>query len=301
MLSMLSMHIMDLLLLRSFLAVAEAGSITAGAERLGLTQPALTRRLQQLEEELGAQLLDRGRKGAALTETGVLVEAEGRALIDRYDALRSQVSRYQKLEGGTIKIGGGATAVSFLLPRAITLFQSAHPNVLIQMREAGSAEIADDVASGRIELGVVTLPVRGRHLDVRPLITDRITLVGRRDHPLAMKRRVAIADLAEYPFVAFEAGSALRQIIDARLRDAGVSPHVAMELRSIPAILRLVSATGHLAFVSHLGLETQDDVVELCVRGLRIERKLALITRRDHRLSPAAAKFVALLAVRGTR
>ena len=293
---MLFLHVMDMTLMRSFLAVAEAGAITEAADRIGVTQPALTRRLQQLEDYLGAKLLDRGRKGATLTEAGVLVEAEGRALIDRYDALRDQVSRYKRLEGGTIKIGGGATAVSFLLPRAIARFQAAHPNVLIQMREAGSSEIAEDVASGRIELGVVTLPVRGRNLDVRPLITDRITLVSRSDHPLAHKRRVGIGDLADYPFVAFEAGSALRQIIDASLRDAGVETQVAMELRSIPAILRLVSTTGHLAFVSHLGVETQDDVVEIRVLGLKIERRLALITRRDHRLSPAAARFAGLLS-----
>ena len=100
-----------------------------------------------------------------------------------------------------------------------------------------------------------------------------------------------IQDLADQAFVAFEAGSALRQIIDGKLRDAGVEVNVVMELRSIPAILRMVSTTGNLAFVSQLGMEQQGDVVAVPVQGLRIERRLAVIARRATRLSPAAAAF----------
>jgi DNA-binding transcriptional LysR family regulator len=205
--------------------------------------------------------------------------------------MREMVSSQQHLEGGTVRIGGGATAVSFILPEAIAAFQSAHPKVRFQMREAGSSEIADDVVSGQLELGVVTLPVRDRELQVTPLETDRIVLVARHDHPLARRRRVRIQDLADQTFVAFEAGSALRQIIDAKLRDAGVEVNVVMELRSIPAILRMVSTTGNLAFVSQLGMPSQGDVIAIDVRGLRIERRLAVISRRAATLSPAANAF----------
>lgn len=282
---------MDLTLLRSFLAVAESGSITEAAERMRLTQPALSRRLQQLEEHLGVGLLERSRKGAQLTEIGRLVQVEAQGIVARYDQMRETVSSHQRLEGGTVRIGGGATAVSFILPEAIAAFQAAHPQVRFQMREAGSSEIADDVASGQLELGVVTLPVRDRELDITPLATDRIVLVARRDHPLAQRKRVGIQGLADQAFVAFEAGSALRQIIDGKLREAGVEVNVVMELRSIPAILRMVSTTGNLAFVSQLGMERQGDVVAIPVSGLRIERRLAVIARRGRQLSPAAQAF----------
>jgi len=282
---------MDLTLLRSFLAVAETGAITEAAERIGITQPALSRRLQQLEDHLGVELLVRGRKGAVLTEIGRLVQSEAQGIVARYEQMREMVSSHQRLEGGTVRIGGGATAVSFILPEAIAAFQAAHPRVRFQMREAGSSEIADDVVAGHLELGVVTVPVRDRELEVTPLTTDRIVLVARDDHPLARRRRVRIQDLADQAFVAFEAGSALRQIIDGKLRDAGVDVNVVMELRSIPAILRMVSTTGNLAFVSRLGLEQQGDVVEVPVQGLRIERRLAVIARRGAALSPAASAF----------
>ena len=135
---------MDLLLLRSFLAVADSGSITEAAERLRVTQPALSRRLQQLEEHLGVTLVERGRKGARLTEIGRLVQGEAQGLVARYEQMRELVSSHQRLEGGTVRIGGGATAVSFILPEAIAAFQAAHPQVRFQMREAGSSEVADD-------------------------------------------------------------------------------------------------------------------------------------------------------------
>ena len=277
--------------MRSFLAVAETGAITEAAERVGVTQPALSRRIQQLEEHLGVELLARGRKGVQLTEIGRLVQHEAQGIVARYEQMREMVSSHQRLEGGTVRIGGGATAVSFILPEAIAAFQAAHPQVRFQMREAGSSEIAGDVVAGQLELGVVTLPVRDRELDVTPLTTDHIVLVGRRDHPLAQRRRVRIQDLADQAFVAFEAGSALRQIIDGKLREAGVEVNVVMELRSIPAILRMVLTTGNLAFVSQLGMEQRGDVVALPVQGLRIARHLAVIARRGAVLSPAAAAF----------
>ena len=282
---------MDLTLIRSFLAVAESGAITEAAEQIGITQPALSRRIQQLEQHLGVDLLTRGRKGAALTEIGRLVQSEAQAIVARYEHMREIVSDHQRLAAGSVRIGGGATAVSFILPEAIAAFQATHPQVRFQMREAGSTEIAADVVAGHLELGVVTLPVRDRELHVTPLTTDRIVLVARRDHPLVQRRRVRIQDLADQAFVAFEAGSALRQIIDSKLRDAGVEVKVVMELRSIPAILRMVSTTGNLAFVSQLGMPQEGDVVSLPVQGLRIERRLAVIARRAATLSPAAAAF----------
>jgi DNA-binding transcriptional LysR family regulator len=286
---------MDLLLMRSLVAVADTGSITEAADRIGLTQPALSRRLQQLEEHFGAELLTRGRKGVQLTEIGRLVESEARILIARYDHLRDQVKAHQGLEGGTVRIGGGATAVSFLLPKAIASFQSSHPAVKFQLKEAGSNEVAKDVINGHLELGLVTMPVKNRELNVWPLLTDRIVLVGPKQHPLAKKRCISASALDGISFVGFEADTAVRQIIDATLRDAGVEMHVVMELRSIPAILRMVATTGNLAFVSKLGVDSLEDVAEIDVKDLKIERELAVIVRRGSALSPAALAFADLL------
>lgn len=281
--------------MRSLVAIADTGSITEAADRIGLTQPALSRRLQQLEDYFGAELFSRGRKGVQLTEIGRLVESEARILIARYDHLRDQVRAHQGLEGGTVRIGGGATAVSFLLPKAIATFQGRHPAVKFQLKEAGSNEVAEDVINGRLELGLVTMPVKNRDLKVWPLLTDRIVLVGPKQHPLAKKRRISASALDGISFVGFEADTAVRQIIDATLRDAGVAMNVVMELRSIPAILRMVATTGNLAFVSQLGVDSLEDVAEIEVKNFKVERELAVIARRGSTLSPAAQAFADLL------
>lgn len=287
---------MDLLLLRSLLAVADHGSLTDAASALGVTQPALSRRIQQLEEELGTPLFERSRRGMAPTELGRLVRGEARALVDRYERLRRSIRAHLKLEAGTVRLGGGATAVSFLVPGAIAAFRADHPGVRFQVKEAGSREIEDDVRSERLELGIVTLPVRSEELAIEPLRRDEIVLVAASDHPLAGRRSVATAALRDENLVGFEAGSAIRLIIDTALREAGVELNVVMELRSIPAILQMVAATKHLAFVSRLGLSRGDRSIRaLAVDGLRIDRELAIIRRRDSALSPAAAAFAALL------
>ncbi len=283
---------MDLELLRSLVSVSEHGAITEAARVLGLSQSALSRRILQLEEALGTSLLERSRRGASLTEMGRLAVAEGRDLLERYDRLRGDIAAHLRHEAGSVRIGGGATAVSFLLPRAIASFQRRHPGIRFQLKEASSNEIENDVAQERLELGIVTLPTRNRELAVRPLYDDRIVLVGAREHPLTEQRRPPLSALRDQALVGFEADSAIRRLIDGALRQAGVSVNVVMELRSIAAILQMVALTRNLAFVSELGLRGARGVRVIPLRGLAIVRSLAVIQKRSRPLSPAASAFI---------
>jgi DNA-binding transcriptional LysR family regulator len=302
----------ELTLMRSLLAVAESGAITEAALRLRITQPALSRRIAQLERELGVTLLSRSRRGVTLTAAGLRVVEEARILVSRYEQLRQEVAALGNLEQGRIRLGGGATAVSFVLPPAIAGFQTAHPGVRFEVKEAGSGEVADDVAAGRLDLGIVTLPTPHRDLVMQPLMQDRVVLICASDHPLLRGRVRAtglrIAELHGQTLVGFEAGSAIRRIIDQSLFRAGVEMRVVMELRSIAAIVRMVASTRHLGFVSSLGVQrvaAEGDMATHSVdathsvagiqvlqpRGLEIRRELALVSRRDRALSPAAAAF----------
>ena len=128
---------------------------------------------------------------------------------------------------------------------------------------------------------------------------DRIVLIARRDHPLATKKRITSADLSDFAYVGFEAGSAIRQIVDAALRAVDVEMNVVMELRSIPAILRMVITTGYLAFVSRISIGDQPEISEIQVDGLAIERRLAIITREGIPLSPVVNAFLKHLHLYG--
>jgi DNA-binding transcriptional LysR family regulator len=286
---------MDLVLLRSLLAVADAGTITDAADRIGVSQSALSRRLQQLEAELGADLLVRSRHGIELTDPGRQVVEDGRGIVARYDQLRQVVAEHLGLQRGTVRVGGGATVTSFVLPPVIGEFLLAHPGIRFHVKEAGSREIASDVRAGDLELGIVTLPLPTHDLDLSELMVDRVVLVARPDHALAGQARVRPNDLEGQPFVAFEPGSAIRQHIDSALGAAGVHVEVVMELRSIPSILKMVATTGSLAFVSSTSLDAESELRTIAIRGLSISRTLGLVTRRGIHLSPPAEAFAARL------
>lgn len=279
---------MDLIHLRSLVAVSDHGTIGGAAEFLGISQPGLSRRIQLLESEFGAELVERSGRGVVLTEMGRLVKTEGRGLIERYERLKEDVRRHVHLKTGTVRIGGGATAVSYVLPKAIGRHRRTHPDVRFDVREAGSRDVEQAVRDESLELGLVTLPTHAPDLVVRPLLTDRIVLVAGRGHPLAKNRRVTAAQLQGLSLVGFEATTAIRELIDSALREAGVTMNVVMELRSIAAILRMMETTGSLAFVSEMGAPRSRVV---SVRGLKIERQLALISKKDRPLSPAASSF----------
>jgi DNA-binding transcriptional LysR family regulator len=287
---------MDLTLFRSLLAVAEHGAITDAAVALGVSQSALSRRIDQLEEALGASLFERVGRGVALTAIGQIAVDEGKLLVQRYERLKSRIHEHLQLDAGVVRIGGGATAVGFLLPGAIAAFRKQHPGVVFQVKEAGSREIETAVGSEELELGIITLPTRTREVEERLLARDRIVLVASKDHPLARRERVDARALNGQNLVGFEAGSAVRWLIDAALREAQVEVNVVMELRSVAAILQMVETTGSLAFVSELSVASQQSrrsraVVPLAVRGLEIQRELALISKRGRSLSPAARAF----------
>lgn len=282
---------MDWVHLRSLLAVSERGAIGDAAKQLGISQPGLTRRIHQLEAEFGAELVQRSGRGIALTEMGRLVVEEGRGIVARYEQMKQDVQRHVQLQAGVVRVGGGATAVSFLLPPAIGRFRRDYPDVRFDVREAGSRDVEEAVRQEFLELGVVTLAAESKpsaDLLVRPLLTDRIVLVAGKEHALLRKPRVVATQLEGLSLVGFEAGTAIRDLIDSALRDVGVTMEVVMELRSIAAILKMVETTGSLAFVSQLGAP-RGRVIK--VRDLKVERQLALISKKARPLSPAASAF----------
>ena len=287
---------MSLTRLRSLVEIARRGGLSAAAKVLRLTQPALTRQIQLLEEEFGAPLLTRGPRGAVLTEEGRLVEEEARLLLDRYERVKETVAAHMRLERGCVRLGGGATAVALLLPEVIQSFRREHADVTFELKEAGSRTVEEDVLREDVELGIVTLPATTKGVEVIPLRKDPIVLVASNRHPLAKKGRIPAAALSGEPFIGFEAGSAIRALIDRHLERRGVSVSVVMELRSIAAILRMVRLNLGLAFVSELGVDPSDRGIRaLDVAGLKLTRSLAVIVKRNRPLSVAAEAFLAHL------
>lgn len=289
--------------LRYFRAIVASGHMTRAARALGVTQPALSAALKKLEAEAGTELLHRTGRGVELTDAGRVFLAFADESVLAAEAGIKAVRELIGLETGGIRVGGGATATAYLLPPVIARFRRTHPGLRFYIREAGSSGVAQAVASGELDLGIVTLPLTAAEdaLATTPLVEDELRLIVPPGHRLAAPRRRGAGrkdrdrprefrwrDLAGEPVVAFEAGSAVREVIDAAAARAGVSLGVVMELRSIESIKQMVAAGVGVAVVSRFALREGEGLA--CAEG-RLIRRLAIARRRDRRPSHAAAAF----------
>lgn len=158
-----------------------------------------------------------------------------------------------------MRAGGGATASSVLLAPCVARLHKAYPRLRFYIREAGSNSIAEDVSQGRLDIGIVTTPIHSASgIDIEPLVEDEIVLVAPAGHPLT-NSALRAHRLDGQQVIAFEAGSAIRRIIDETLLAKRVTLQIVAELRSIPTIFRMVRETGIPAFVSRLTLPTKPD------------------------------------------
>jgi DNA-binding transcriptional LysR family regulator len=300
----------ELTTLRYFRAIARIGHMTRAAGELGVSQPALSASLKKLESEVGAQLLHRTGRGVELTEAGRTFLSYADDALRRAEAGVRAVRQLAGLEAGSIRIGGGATATTYILPPVVSRIRRRHEGLRFYVREAGSTAVAAAVVSGELDLGIVTLPIAGSgghgkpDLLTLPLVEDELRLVVPPDHRLAKggagggpggKKQFRWSDIANEPVIAFEAGTAVRSLIDQASLAAGVSLSVVMELRSIESIKRMVAAGIGVGFVSRFALgggRGGGEVGEgLSCREARLSRSLAIVRRADRIPSPAAAEF----------
>lgn len=286
---------MELTALRQFVVIAESGHITRAAQRLGVSQPALSAMLKKLEAEVGAPLLDRTGRGVLLTDAGRVFLEHAQASVRRADEAVVSVRELIGLESGSIRIGGGATAVAHLLPSVVSAVRKAHPALRFYVREAGSRAVADAVLSGELDLGIVTTPITGPGSDdlmAVATIQDELMLVVPEDHELAGQSSYSWSSIREDPLVLFEHGSAVRNIIDHASRESEISLNVVMEVRSTETIERMVEAGIGPGFISRFAL---GDKRGLICRDGRLFRELAVVRRRDRVPSAASAVFERML------
>ncbi|MEL6740434.1 MAG: LysR family transcriptional regulator [Planctomycetota bacterium] len=285
--------------MRQFIAFAEAGHMSRAAEAIGVTHPTLSAMLKKLEEEVGSPLLDRTGRGVRLTDAGRAFLEHAEASVRSAEQAIDAVRELRGLSRGVIRVGGGATAVAHLLPAVAGAVRAEHPGLRLVMREAGSSQVASAVLAGELDLGVVTLPVDvPGHGDLMTVgeAQDELRLIVPGGHALAGRKAFRWSDLEDEPVVAFEAGSAVRLVIDRAAAAFGVSLDVVMELRSIESIQKMVEAGIGVGFVSRLALEAgvgtgAEPGEGLACRDGRLTRQLGVVRRRDRMPSDAAAAF----------
>ncbi|GAA1558390.1 LysR family transcriptional regulator [Kribbella lupini] len=241
---------MELRHLEHFIAVAEQKHFTRAAEAMSISQSGLSASIRALERELHASLFVRNTRSVELTEAGRALLCEGRRTLAAAEAARDAVAAVQGLVRGHLTVGLEQCLGVVDVPALLAKFRSAYPGVEIEVRQAGSTPMLDELASGRLDVAFVATsghPVDG--LDLRPLSTESMVLVCAPDHRLAGATEVSLQDLAGESFVDFDRTWGARAISDHAFAAANVAHPVTIEVNDVHTLLALVAHDLGVALV----------------------------------------------------
>lgn len=231
--------------LRYFIAVAEEGSFCQAAKRLHMTQPPLSRAVQQLEQAVDSRLLDRTTRRVTLTTAGAAMLDEARAIIARLDHAVTKVRRVDRGIAGTLTIGLSPGCHAWALPDLITPFKRSHPSVDVATRDASSAEQLGLLDTGVIDIGLICLPTAGGdHLTVTPIHRDHFAVWLPASHWLASRASIALPDLRGERLLAMsrQLVAPVHDEIAGRCHDAGVDLHADPTITSVAALVGVLAS-----------------------------------------------------------
>jgi DNA-binding transcriptional LysR family regulator len=282
--------------LRTFLSVVEAGGVTAAAQALGLTQPAASQQLRELERAMGVRLLERLGGRAVPTAAGrALIEPARRARAAVEDA-QAATAAHRAGEVGRVRLGTGATACIHLLPAVLASLNEAMPGLEVIVSTGNTPDMLRRVEEGELDLALATLPAAlGRSLSAtRILIDPLLALVPETMLPPG-RPRLGPADLQALPLILYEAGANTRAVIDAWFHRAGLVPRTIMELASVEATKILVAGGRGCSVLPAMALTTP--IPGTAIRPLRpaLSRSLAVILRREKVIDRGLRQFLAVL------
>lgn len=286
---------MDLTSLAVFVAVAEHGGFSAAAQQLHLTQPAVSKRIAQLEAELGTRLLDRLGRQVLPTEAGTLLLERARLLLAEAADTRRAIAALGEGIGGTLRIATSHHIGLHYLPPLLRRYSQQFPQVELDIAFVDSEQAYAHVLAGQAELAITTLAAHTpAPLQATRLWDDPLCFMAAPDHPLSARKRVSLADLAAHPAVLPDAGTFTHKLIAGLFADNGLALQVRLHTNYLETIKMLVGVG--LAWSALPASLVDDQVVALPVPGARLQRELGWVRHGGRSLPRAARAFVNLLA-----
>jgi DNA-binding transcriptional LysR family regulator len=288
--------------LDTFSAAAELTSFTAAAKALGLTQAAVSQRIQALERSLDKSLFYRRGGRVILTDDGRRLYDYAQQILDLHRAARQEITGKAAAVASELVISASSVPGEHLLPALLSAFGHQHPHVRVRAAVSDSMAVMGQVERGEANLGLVGRKADSPNLEFRFLVSDRMVLVVSPGHALGTKKHVTAGQLAAHPLILREAGSGLRHCFEKALDRAGRSLSVlivVLELGSNEAIKEAVHRGVGVAVLSALAVEKETRAGRLRaleVRGIRCERDMYVVLDR-RRVPPLPARlFLTLLA-----
>jgi len=291
---------MNLQNLRVFLKVADLEHITRASEELHLTQPAVTKIIQSLEQQIHLELVERQGRRIVLTHAGRVLQRHARQLFALERQMEEELAALRDLAGGEVIMAANTTAGVYLLPSIIGRFHSQYPRVTLNMTIVNSSEIIDGILNWELDFGLIegdvsTLPTE---LSVRVFARDTLILVVAPDHHWSQASSLRPQDLATDALLLREHGSAMRELLEQELQKYDVHLYPLLTLTDNEAIKQMVMNGVAAAVVSLLTVSRElasGTLVHVPVEGLELHPALSLVHRVDKQLSRAAQAFCSLL------
>jgi len=292
------MDALDLDSLRLLLRIDATGSLGRAAVEHGISQPAVSARLRQLEARLGVPLVGRGARGSSLTANGIVVAGWARTVLAAADEFEAGVATLRSEAEQRLRVSASLTVAEFLLPRWLVRLALERPATAVSLDAMNSAHVVEAVLAGRADLGFVEGPEVPAGLDSRTVARDRLRVVVPPTHPWARRRRpVTAAELAGTRLVTREPSSGTRRAAEVELSATAPLAAPLLELSTTRAVLAAVGAGAGPALVSELAVK--DDVAAGRVRlvpvtGAVFDRRLRAVWPRGQRPSGPARDLLAV-------
>lgn len=283
--------------LKVFHAVARRLSYSRAAEELYISQPAISRQVQELEKAVGAQVFHRQGKRISLTDAGRRVYDYAQRVLDLTEELEQAVQELQDVMKGHLRLGASSTLGIYVLPSFLGLFRRRYPEVGISLQISNSQQVAAALLRGEFHLGFVSMEMEAPDLQWQTLAADELVVAAPSGHPF-VGRPVTPQELCGETLLLREPGSGTRRCFELALAATGQKPRRVLEMGSTEAIKRALAAGLGLSAIPRRALnegEAQGALGLVKVEGMDLRRPLGILTRKGARLPPAALAFSAAL------
>ncbi|MEH7304603.1 LysR family transcriptional regulator [Neobacillus drentensis] len=279
--------------LQLFIEVAKHKSITKAAEHIHLSQPALSKSIRALEEELGMTLIIRSNKTSDLTDAGKIVLDYAQKMAGIITEMKTTLNDITNLTRGQINIGLPPFIGSLFFPRVIAKFHHTYPNIKLNITEYGGARVVKSVEEGEFELGVAVLPIDEQEFDVYPIVEEEMKLLVYKDHRLAHKEVVDIKELKDEEFIFYHEEFALNQIMRNHFIAAGFEPIILFMSSQWDLMTEMVAANLGITIlpqsICNRAFNTDIKIIDL---EQPILWRLAVLTKKERYISNAARTFI---------
>lgn len=268
---------LDFQLLEQFVVLARAKNFTRAAAELNLSQPALSRAIQKLEDQLGQPLFERKPREVVLTDLGELLLERAKEILKLVEDTFSELSEAGRK--GRIRLGAIPTIAPYFLPKLLGSFAESHPQISVVVQEDTTDSLIKRCSHGEIDLAIVALPILAKYLEIEPLFTEELLLVLPPGHPLAGKKSVQVQAVEEYPFVMLNEAHCLAENIASFCRRQAIQPVTVERTSQLTTVQELVALDHGVSIVPEMArrIDVCDRRVYRSFSGEKPARTVALM------------------------